>query len=352
MITNPAILLLIGTMILGITAVFLWPEKGLLARWQQARHMTDRARREDALKHVYKCEQKGRRPSVESIAGALNISTNEAAELLSEMQAGHLLRLHNDDISLTPEGLESALHIIRAHRLWERYLAEKTGFSESEWHSQAEWQEHQLTPEAADALAARLGHPTHDPHGDPIPSAEGNYVYHDGTPLNQLPVNTPARIVHLEDEPEAVYAQLVAEGLHPGQTVRLIEANSARIRFWTNGDEHVLAPIVARNISVVPLPVAAEEETADSHKPAGTRLSELPLGKTAEVVRISPSCRGAERRRFMDLGILPGTAVTAEMRSPSGEPTAYRIRDAIIALRSNQANHIYVKKSSKITGHR
>ena len=343
---NPAILLLIGTAILAVTAVILWPEKGIWARWQQGRQMTDRARREDALKHIYKCEQKGRRASVESIAGALNVSTNEVAELLSDMQAGHLLQLHSDNITLTAEGMESALHIIRAHRLWERYLAETTGFSESEWHSQAELQEHQLTPEAADALAARLGHPTHDPHGDPIPSAEGNYVYHDGQPLNELAADTPARIVHLEDEPEAVYAQLVAEGLYPGQTVRLIESNSTRIRFWANSNEHILAPIVARNISVLPLPVVVAEETAVPNQDHGTKLSDLPLGKTAEVIRISPNCRGAERRRFMDLGILPGTAITAEMRSPSGEPTAYRIRDAIIALRPNQANYIYVKQTA------
>lgn len=343
---NPAILLLIGTVVLAVTAVFLWPEKGVLSRWQQARQMTDRARREDALKHIYKCEQKGRRASVESIAGALNVSTNDVAELLGDMQTHHLLHVHSDNITLTSEGMESALHIIRAHRLWERYLAEQTGFSESEWHSQAERHEHQLTPEAADALAARLGHPTHDPHGDPIPSAEGTYVHHQGQPLNELPADQPARIVHLEDEPEAVYAQLVAEGLYPGQTVRLIESNSTRIRFWANGDEHVLAPIVARNISVRPLPAVVEEETAVPEKDQSMKLSDLALGQTAEVIRISPNCRGAERRRFMDLGILPGTAITAEMRSPSGEPTAYRIRDAIIALRPNQANYIYVKQAA------
>lgn len=340
---NPALLLLIGTAVMALTAVILWPEKGIWARWRQARHMTDRARHEDALKHIYKSEQKGRRPTVESIAGALNISTNDVVELLGDMQASHLLNLQNDNITLTNEGMESALHIIRAHRLWERYLAEKTGFSEAEWHSQAELQEHQLTPEAANALAARLGHPTHDPHGDPIPTATGTYVDHDGQALNELPANQPARIVHLEDEPEAVYAQLVAEGLHPGQIVRLLEANSTRIRFWANGNEHILAPIVARNISVRPLSPLVDEATAVPEPDDSTRLSDLPLGKTAEVIRISPNCRGAERRRFMDLGILPGTAITAEMRSPSSEPTAYRIRDAIIALRPNQANYIYVK---------
>lgn len=341
--TNPATLLLIGTLFLAATAVFLWPEKGIVTRWQRARQMTDRARREDVLKQIYKSRQLGRRSTVESIAGAMHISTNEASDLLIEMQSAHLLRLQNDDIALTPAGMESALHIIRAHRLWERYLAEQTGYAEADWHSRAELQEHQLTPEAANALSAKLGHPTHDPHGDPIPNAEGKYVAHDSLPLNSLSLDTAARIVHLEDEPEAVYAQLVAEGLHPGQTVRLIEINGTRLRFWANGNEHILAPIVAQNISVVPLGVGLEE-TAVSHPKTSTRLTDLPLGETAEVLHISPNCRGAERRRFMDLGILPGTEISVEMRSPSGEPTAYRIRDAIIALRSNQANHIYVKQ--------
>ncbi|NIW11337.1 MAG: iron dependent repressor, partial [Gammaproteobacteria bacterium] len=70
----------------------------------------------------------------------------------------------------------------------------------------------------------------------------------------------------------------------------------------------------------------------------------LEPGETAEVVRISPACYGLERRRFMDLGILPGTKITNEMRSPTGDPTAYRIRGAVIALRQEQAKLIFVKR--------
>ena len=136
----------------------------------------------------------------------------------------------------------------------------------------------------------------------------------------------------------------MAEGLHPGQTVRVIEATASRIRFWTNGSEHLLAPIVANNISVVPIQAEVMETAADDMR-LGQKLTDLPLGETAEVIKISPNCRGAERRRFMDFGILPGTKITSELRSPSGEPTAYRIRDAIIALRDSQANHIYVKQN-------
>jgi DtxR family Mn-dependent transcriptional regulator len=154
-----------------------------------------------------------------------------------------------------------------------------------------------------------------------------------------MPVNVRARIVHLEDEPEASYAQLVAEELSPGMIVRIIESSSRRIRFWANGDEHLLAPVVASNITVVPLPTAI-----DSQQESGERLSILQPGEIGEVIHISGSSRGSERRRFLDLGILPGTLITAEIVSPSGDPTAYRIREALIALRKEQADLIRIKR--------
>ena len=69
-------------------------------------------------------------------------------------------------------------------------------------------------------------------------------------------------------------------------------------------------------------------------------LDQLPLGKTATVVNLS--CQGIARRRMMDLGLLPGVRVTAELKSPLGDPVAYRIRDAMIALRKAQAQQIAI----------
>ncbi len=97
-----------------------------------------------------------------------------------------LIASSNGDFVLTPAGQESALHIIRAHRLWERYLADETGFSEAEWHAQAEFLEHELEPSDVNALSAQLGNPLHDPHGDPIPTAGGDLVTHGGMPLPAL----------------------------------------------------------------------------------------------------------------------------------------------------------------------
>lgn len=340
---DPLTALLIGTFLLGITAVMLWPEKGIWARWQKTSHLNERVQSEDALKHIYKFEMKGRRATIESVAGILNIRLDDAAELLVKMEENSLLTMTGDSIQLTAAGRETALHIIRAHRLYEHYLAEETGYEEAEWHGQAERHEHDLTETEINTLASKLGNPAYDPHGDPIPTASGRLVVHGGQPLTEMPQNTPGLIVHLEDEPEVVYAQLVAEGLYPGMSIRVLEKTPTRLRFWANGNEHVLAPIVAANISAVE--VAVEQEDSEDVLPNGSqRLNSLEIGETATVVALSRKCRGAERRRFMDLGILPGTKVMAEMRSPGGDPTAYIIRDALIALRSEQASLIQVER--------
>lgn len=323
---------------LAIASLTFWPAGGWVRRWQSVRRMTRRALTEDALKHIQKMQNRGRQATLESVAGSLEISGNRAAFLLSEMERNELVIRNGEGYLLTQTGAEAALHVIRAHRLWERYLSEETGYQEAEWHIQAERREHALTPEQADALSARLGNPTHDPHGDPIPSSEGTFVPHQGQPLTTYHPGERLLVVHLEDEPEAVYAQISAEGLYPGMEVQLIETSPQRVRFWANGDEHLLAPIVAANISVIQLPEVVE------HTRDAETLDTLRGKEMGEVVRILPRCRGQERHRLIDLGILPGTRVTAELVSPLGDPTAYRVRGALIALRKEQAQSIQIRK--------
>lgn len=292
---------------------------------------------EDALKHLYQCQTDGRLPSIEGVAGTLHLKRGKAAALIDRMAAHHLLVVRGDSFRLTPAGEEYALQVIRAHRLWERYLADETGFREGEWHHRADQQEHTISPAEADALAARLGHPTHDPHGDPIPTAQGEMPPQAGQPLTTLAPGATARIVHLEDEPQVVYAQLIAEGLSPNMQLEVQAVSATRIRFQAGGADHVLAPMVAANISVIPLP-----ERQPNGTEAGLSLADLEPGQTGRVTGLSWACRGAERRRLMDLGILPGTVITAELRSPGGDPTGYQIRGALIALRREQAALIHI----------
>ncbi len=302
----------------------------------------DRVLTEDALKHIYKCEEEyHRRPTVQSVAGAIQITLAQSTDLIIKMASRDLLTTNGDEFRLTPAGRDYALQVVRAHRLWERYLADETGFAESKWHELADHYEHTMSPAEINALSAKLGHPIYDPHGDPIPTANGEIVPHSGQPLSGLQVKDMARIVHLEDEPETVYAQLVAEGLYVGMEVHLTEVTPARIRFRSDGHEHTLAPIFASNISVVPLPKDYVITTSDCEY-----LTALKPGESGKVVNISPASRGVERRRLMDLGILPGTVIAAEMRSPSGDPTAYRIRGALIALRHEQGNLVNIRRLS------
>lgn len=322
----------------ALLGAFAWPRYGLWSRWRRARQLASRCQREDLLKHILKCEANGRVPTVDSIAGALQITTGDAADLLAELEDRGLLSSDEGRLRLKPGGRELALHIVRAHRLWESYLAEQTGVSEAEWHSRAERQEHLISLQQADALAAQLGHPTRDPHGDVIPSADGDLPAEPGQPLTAAPLDQPVLISHVEDEPETVYAQLTAQGLRPGMKACVIEKSANRIRFWADGTEHVLAPVLANNISVVPLPETQLKDLLEEEF-----LSGLKPGQRARVLGLSPACRGPERRRLLDLGFVADTVVEVEMISPGGDPTAYRVRGSVVALRREQASLIRIR---------
>jgi DtxR family Mn-dependent transcriptional regulator len=332
------IALLAGLAVVGGLFAFFWPEKGLLARWRRIRLLTSRVLHEDALKHIQKQDLNRRPASLQSVAGALGLDSNRAVQLVADLEGQGLIRHDEDGLRLTHEGRQVAMNVIRAHRLWEQYLAENTGFSQSEWHPMADQYEHQFSSEELDALAGSLGNPLFDPHGDPIPSREGQVFEHNAVPLTALEQDQSGRIVHVGDEPEMVAAQINAEGLLPGMLLHVSEKTTNRIRFWTNGEEHILAPVVAASISVQLL----EEERESRPVGTATYLHELAQGQTGRVVQLLPRLRGAERRRLLDLGMLPGTLVRAELRSPVGDPVAYRVRGALIALRHDQARHIQV----------
>jgi DtxR family Mn-dependent transcriptional regulator len=334
------ILIIIAAIIAFGSGVIFTPRFGLLPRLRTAKERSERILIEDALKHIYDCEYKERICTINSIAGALQVSQNATADLLRRMQDGNLITLKADTAQLTPNGKEYALRIIRSHRLWERFLADETNIRETEWHSAAERMEHSLSDEAVNQLAARLGHPMFDPHGDPIPTELGNQPATDSVPLTELAPGASAVIVHIEDEPETTYAELVKYGFTPGQQVEVIDATSDSIVVDRSGLNVALPRIAAANLTVSTAVAAAAPEP-----PVQATLADVPLGGTAIVKRILPACRGKQRRRLMDLGVLPGTLVRAEMISPMGDPIAYRIRGASIALRRDQATMIEIEPS-------
>jgi len=321
-----------------VLVIFFWPVRGLFWRWSRAFRANTRVLIEDALKHLYDYEYRHIPCTLYSLSGALRIPGHQTADLLARLEELELVTSAEDRYQLTAEGRSYALRVIRIHRLWEHYLSDHTSLDAAEWHDEAEQREHKISPEEAEALAAEMGHPRFDPHGDPIPTAPGDIPPRKGVPLTDLAAGGLAEIVHVEDEPVEVHAQLVAENLYPGIRVRVVECHPQRIRFEANAEEHVLAPVVAANLSVVPLPFDVEMEGPFE------RLSSLQAGQKGKVLGISPICRGVERRRMLDLGIIPGTVVKAEFKSPGGDPMAYRVRGAVIALRHEQADLIHIDR--------
>ncbi len=333
---DPLTSLIVGFIIILFLIWVYLPRKGLLARLKRSKKNTHRVLIEDSLKHLYNCEYNGINCTLNSVAGNLSISADEASKVVKKLEELELITSHERGISLTPEGRAYALRIIRTHRLWEKYLADETSVGEEDWHIAAEEIEHNITPAQADALAAQIGNPVFDPHGDPIPSAKGDLPVKKGTALNTLKTGEFARIIHIEDEPNAIYSQLVAAGLYPGMQVKMIESSKDRINFLANGEEVVLAPLFAKNVTIIPI---KDEPTV---KGKFKSLSSLSVGEKGTVLGISKRCRGQQRRRLMDLGVVPGTEIEAEMKSIGGDPVAYRIRGASIALRKNQADKIYL----------
>ncbi|MBU1101202.1 MAG: DtxR family transcriptional regulator [Bacteroidetes bacterium] len=332
------ITLVAGTLVLIILSYVFWPKKGLLAIFKGSSINSKREKIEDALKHLYDCEYNSNRCSMDSLAGNLSVSRESAADIISEMQKMSLIELSDDKLKLSDEGRSYALRIIRTHRLWEKYLAEETSVNESEWHTSAEEMEHILSNQEADQLAADIGNPLFDPHGDPIPSSNGKMPERKGILLTELSEGQFANVLHIEDEPPALYAQIIAEGIYAGQQIRLIEKNNERIKFEANGEVKVLAPIIAANISV--------KHISDNEKliKSFNRLSDLKVGQSGTIIGISKAIRGTQRRRLLDLGMVPGTNVSAEIQSLGGDPTGYRIRGATIAIRKNHANHVFIKE--------
>ncbi|GMU85076.1 MAG: hypothetical protein AMXMBFR48_03180 [Ignavibacteriales bacterium] len=304
------------------------------------RNTSNRARTEDALKHFFDCEERHLTGTSDSLAGFLNTSRDRAALVISRLQENKLIEAERDGIyRLSQQGRSYALRVIRTHRLWERYLADETGTDQMAWHYLAEKKEHQLSSDETDALAARLGNPMFDPHGDPIPMKDGEIPRRKGFTLSELPVMDTGQIIHIEDEPEIIYSQIVAVGLYSGMHVRMISSDSERIRFEANGEEIVLSPQIAGNITVSAL--GFNEFIPDEY----ISLASLKVGETCRVISIAKALRGQQRRRLMDLGVVPGSIIEVKFSSSSEDPRAYSIRGALIALRKEHASLIYVEKT-------
>lgn len=335
---NPLVALLIFMGLIVLILAFFRPVKGWYWLLKNNWRSNEKTVIEDILKQLYRLESYGAEIDINALTNSLKIKDGQIIAAIHKMSVNGLVKVEGDFIRLTKEGRQYALKIIRVHRLWEKYLAEKTGFDKTEWHDRAEEMEHVLSHEETEVLAVQLGNPMYDPHGDPIPNTSGKLKELEGEPLSSLSVNAFGRIVHIEDEPDVIYRQILAEKIHIGSIIRVEEKNNERIVFYSEGEEFVLAPIVAANITVAELKKEIVEE-GDT-----VRLSTLVEGEVGTIVGMSKECRGENRRRLLDLGFVKGTEIKIDLNSPMKNPVAYSVKGTSIALRNDQASKILINK--------
>jgi DtxR family Mn-dependent transcriptional regulator len=179
----------------------------------------------DYLKAIWEVGGSGA-ASTKDVADQLSISSASVSNMFARLREMGLAEYERyQGASLTEAGREEALRLLRRHRLIETFLLEHLGYSWQEVHEEAERLEHAVSDGFTERLAEFLGHPDRDPHGDPIPAADGTLAAEESFPLDEAAVGDRVRISRVKHEDAAVLAFLGERGLVPG---RLVEVKEVR----------------------------------------------------------------------------------------------------------------------------
>lgn len=181
---------------------------------------------EDYLKNIYELQEKYGRAKTSSLSERLAVTPGSVTEMLKRLagQTPCLVRYQSHrGVTLTEIGIRKALAVIRRHRLLETFLHDVFGFTWDEVHAEAEKLEHCLSERLTEAFATHLNHPVCDPHGDPIPTRDGEIKALAGRPLNDLPAGQALRITRVRLQDEKALRYLALNGIRIGVTVKILE---------------------------------------------------------------------------------------------------------------------------------
>src|SRR5262245_21148812 len=208
---------------------------------------------QDYLREVFKLEHAGRRATTTSVAEAMGVSPASASAMLKRLDALGLVDLvPYRGVELTESGRRVALEVIRHHRLLEMYLAETLGMALDEVHAEADRLEHSLSDELERRIDAALGHPTHDPHGHPIPDANLELGPHSRRTLLELQAGERATVAHVPDDDGELLRYLSSLELVPGREVQLtaFAPFDGPVTLRSQSGEHALSRELAAAIGV------------------------------------------------------------------------------------------------------
>jgi DtxR family Mn-dependent transcriptional regulator len=209
---------------------------------------------QDYAKAIYALEQRaGAAVSTNALADRMGVTPASASAMVKRLDGlGLVTHVPYRGVQLTTEGTKVALEILRHHRLLELYLAETLGVPWDRVHDEAEVLEHVLSEELEELIAAKLGDPTHDPHGDPIPTRDGRVPDTQTVALHELAAGATGCFVRISDSDPEMLRYLADRGIAPGATFEVIERQPFDgplfVRF--GDDVHVLGGDLARAMRV------------------------------------------------------------------------------------------------------
>ncbi len=209
---------------------------------------------EDYVKAVYRVEeQDGTAATMTVLATGLRVTASSASSMVKRLALlGLVTHEPYRGVQLTEQGRRLALRVVRRHRLLELFLVESLGLSWDQVHDEAEVLEHAVSPRLEAAIAARLGNPDRDPHGDPIPTVDGRLPTESAEPLAGLPAGSTGVLVRVSDTDPTKLRYLTAHQIALGDRIEVVErppfGGSLSIR--VNGELHAMGPELAAAIRV------------------------------------------------------------------------------------------------------
>ncbi len=181
---------------------------------------------QDYLKHIYELTENGETASTNALAEKLNIRAPSVTGMIQKLASSKppLVEYQkHQGVTLTRDGKRAALEVIRHHRLLEAWLVQTLGYSWDEVHEEAERLEHVISEDFERRIAAAMGHPLRDPHGELIPTADLKMPLEDSTPLSALRPGQKGAVQCVKAAETELLRYLESLGLVPGADIEVKE---------------------------------------------------------------------------------------------------------------------------------
>ncbi|RZQ63329.1 metal-dependent transcriptional regulator [Amycolatopsis suaedae] len=212
---------------------------------------------EDYVRAIYGLVERGEAVTNTSLAGRLEVSPSSVSGMLTKLgQEGLVEHVRYGRIELTGEGRLLARAVLRRHRLIETYLVSELGYTWDEVHAEADSLEHAVSDRLVARIAAKLGNPVRDPHGDPIPAEDGSVEELSTRLLDELPAGAVGEIVRVWDTDPDLLRYLADNAIALGKRIEVVErqpfGGSIVVKVGSPPDAatHALGKEIAQALSV------------------------------------------------------------------------------------------------------